>query len=100
MAIQTTRETGKVTIRIIGELNFRSHNEFRLAYHDLPANSFTRFIVDFKETTFMESSAFGMLLLLLEHAGNDRTRVHLVNSHGVVRNLLRVAHFHELFTMD
>lgn len=100
MPIQVLQEDGKLTIRITGEFNYRAHQEFRHAYELAPAKSNTRFVVDFKETSFMESSAFGMLLLLLEHAGGERSRVHLLNSHGVVRKLLQVAHFQDLFTMD
>jgi anti-anti-sigma regulatory factor len=47
----------------------------------------------------MDSSALGMLLLLREHAGGDRSEIRIVNANTALRGTLRVAGFDKLFTL-
>jgi anti-anti-sigma factor len=85
-----------LTIAIKGRFDFGSHQAFRDAYerfYKVPQV----YIVDLKETTYMDSSALGMLLLLRDHAGGDNSEVRVINSSSDVRKILAISNFDKLF---
>ena len=53
-----------------------------------------------KDTTYMDSSALGMLLLLRDHAGGDTAEVQVVNSNSDVRKILGISNFDKLFDIS
>ena len=50
-----------------------------------------------KETTYLDSSALGMLLLLRDHAGGDQAEVEIVNCSPDVKKILTISNFDQLF---
>ncbi len=88
-----------LTIHIAGRFDFSAHQSFRRTYEELPKapESYT---VDLADTTYMDSSALGMLLLLRDHAGGDEAHVRLVNCHENVRKILTISNFEQLFEID
>lgn len=98
MAITTLRTNGGNTlkIRIDGRFDFSSHQAFRNAYegNDKPVEDY---LVDMTETTYLDSSALGMLLLLRDYAGGDHARVTLSNCNDDVRRILTISNFEQLF---
>ena len=89
----------KLTIAITGRFDFGSHQAFRDAYerfYKVPQV----YIVDLKETTYMDSSALGMLLLLRDHAGGDNSEVQVINSSSDVRKILAISNFDKLFDIN
>jgi anti-anti-sigma factor len=88
-----------LTIVIKGRFDFGSHQHFRNAYerHDKVPDTY---IVDLKETTYLDSSALGMLLLLRDHAGGDDSEVRVVNSSSDVRKILAISNFDKLFDIN
>jgi anti-anti-sigma factor len=89
----------KLTITIKGRFDFGSHQAFRDAYerfYKVPE----LYIVDLKETTYMDSSALGMLLLLRDHAGGDSSDVRVINSNPDVRKILAISNFDKLFDIS
>lgn len=100
MSITTTRTNGGSTlkIRIDGRFDFSSHQAFRDAYEgtDKPVENY---VVDMCETTYLDSSALGMLLLLRDHAGGDSARVSIANCNNDVRRILTISNFEQLFTI-
>jgi anti-anti-sigma factor len=89
----------KLTIAIKGRFDFGSHQLFRDAYerfYKVPQV----YIVDLKETTYMDSSALGMLLLLRDHAGGDNSEVQVINSSSDVRKILAISNFDKLFDIN
>ena len=86
----------KLTIVIKGRFDFGSHQSFRDAYeryYKVPKS----YVVDLKETTYMDSSALGMLLLLRDHAGGDASEIRVINSNSDVRKILAISNFDKLF---
>ena len=86
----------KLTIVIKGRFDFGSHQSFRDAYeryYKVPK----AYVVDLKETTYMDSSALGMLLLLRDHAGGDESEIRVINSNSDVRKILAISNFDKLF---
>ena len=89
----------KLTIVVKGRFDFGSHQTFRDAYarfYKVPES----YVVDLKETTYMDSSALGMLLLLRDHAGGDQSEVRVVNSNSDVRKILAISNFDKLFDIS
>ena len=89
----------KLTIAIKGRFDFGSHQAFRDAYerfYKVPE----LYVVDLKETTYMDSSALGMLLLLRDHAGGEEAEVQVINSNCDVRKILAISNFDKLFDIS
>ncbi|MCR4542467.1 STAS domain-containing protein [Pseudomonas sp. 18.1.10] len=89
----------KLTIAIKGRFDFGSHQTFRESYerfYKVPE----LYVVDLKDTTYMDSSALGMLLLLRDHAGGDNSDVQVVNSNSDVRKILAISNFDKLFDIS
>lgn len=92
-------QQSEVTIAIDGRFDFSLHKAFRDAYRDIPSGS-KQFRVDLSRTSYLDSSALGMLLLLREHAGGDSARIRIVGCGEDVLRVLRIANFHRLFAID
>ncbi|MFJ5300348.1 STAS domain-containing protein [Pseudomonas sp. SLFW] len=85
----------QLTIKIKGRFDFSTHQDFRGAYEK--ENKAKRYVVDLKETNYLDSSALGMLLLLRDHAGGDRSDVRLENCSNDVQKILAISNFSKLF---
>ncbi|MFE8069508.1 STAS domain-containing protein [Marinobacteraceae bacterium S3BR75-40.1] len=98
MSITTNRknEGSTLEIHIDGRFDFSSHQAFRDAYEDADQNVET-YVVDMKNTTYLDSSALGMLLLLRDYAGGDSANVTLANCNDDVRRILTISNFEQLF---
>ncbi|TBU95404.1 STAS domain-containing protein [Phytopseudomonas dryadis] len=86
----------ELTIVIQGRFDFGAHQEFRNAYERVDVRP-KRYVVDLKATTYLDSSALGMLLLLRDHAGGDRAQIRLLNCNADVRKILSISNFEQLF---
>lgn len=99
MAIWSTEaSTGELTIKIEGRFDFSAHQEFRDAY-EKSADFSGNFVVDMQDTTYLDSSALGMLLLLRDHAGGDDSNIEIVNCNADVKKILTISNFEQLFTI-
>ncbi|MTI97094.1 MAG: STAS domain-containing protein [Marinobacter adhaerens] len=100
MPIQTRRDDNGQTlvISIEGRFDFSTHQAFRDAYeHGDPA--VRNYIVDLSDTTYLDSSALGMLLLLRDYAGGDSARIVIENCNNDVRRILSISNFEQLFNI-
>lgn len=90
---------GQLTIGIKGRFDFRIYDSFRNAYADV-GESITTYVVNLEAAEYMDSSALGMLLLLREFAGGDEADIQLVAPNDEIRNVLDIANFGKLFTIN
>lgn len=88
-----------LTIVIKGRFDFGSHQTFREAYERFYKGP-ELYVVDLKGTTYMDSSALGMLLLLRDHAGGEESEVRVINSNSDVRKILAISNFDKLFDIS
>lgn len=92
MSIQAVEDPqGSVTIAISGRFDFNAHREFREAMKSVKAEA--PCVVDLHETTYLDSSALGMLLLLKDSSAEVR----IEGCSSEVRRVLEIANFHRLF---
>jgi anti-anti-sigma factor len=87
-----------VTISVAGRLDFHCHDEFRKAYESDAPGDVAAYVVDLRQTDYIDSSALGMLLLLRE-AVSDVDKVRIVNCQAAVRRILEIANFDRLFVV-
>jgi anti-anti-sigma factor len=96
MGVQVVRNNSDSTvIKILGRFDFSCHGEFRQAYSGHPAGG--NIVVDMGETSYVDSAALGMLLLLRDHAASTNSPVVIANCQGQPREVLRIANFDRLF---
>ncbi len=99
--VQVSEDGRTVTIKIMGHFRHEMHVEFRDAYENAPVKvGEPNFVIDLMETDTLDSSALGMLLLLREHVGGDRSRVLIKNCDKVTKEVFDIANFDKLFTID
>ncbi|WP_328986734.1 STAS domain-containing protein [Thiorhodovibrio winogradskyi] len=89
----------QVIIKIDGRFDFAQHKAFRDAYRDISPGSKT-YVVDLSATSYLDSSALGMLLLLREHAGGDASPVRIQGCGEDVQRVLKIANFEKLFRIE
>jgi anti-anti-sigma factor len=99
IAAHTSSDGKAVTIDISGRFDFSMHREFRQVYEQDHTGA-TRYILNLRQTEYMDSSALGMLLLLREHAGGDRANIKIVQCSPEVKKILTIANFNQLFCLD
>ncbi|KXS52896.1 STAS domain-containing protein [Marinobacter persicus] len=85
-----------LVIRVDGRFDFSTHQAFRDAYEQADP-AIKRYVVDLSDTTYLDSSALGMLLLLRDHAGGDSARISIENCNSDVRRILSISNFEQLF---
>ena len=100
MSIAASHSTdGKtLTIKIDERFDFTAHSALRAAY----ANNHPRYesyVLDLRDTRYMDSSALGMLLQMLEHAGGARSAIRIRNAKPAIKEILSVANFQQLMTI-
>lgn len=98
MEFSVDKQTQAVTITLDCCFDVSSYEYFKsLITENLTDNNL--FVVDFKATEFLDSSALGMLLLLREKTHGDKSRIKLVNVGDAAQKILNVAQFQQLFNI-
>ncbi len=99
VSAQQSADGTQLVISIQGRFDHQVHQDFRDSYEQA-GDGCTAYIVDLRQTVYLDSSALGMLLLLRDHAGGDKASIRIVNCSPDVRNVLQVANFGQLFEID
>ena len=99
MSISTTENNGKLSLRIDGRFDFSIHQDFRAAYENADDSIF-KYEIDMRTTTYLDSSALGMLLLLRDYAGGDNSNVSIINTSADVKKILTISNFEQLFKVS
>ncbi|WP_127470812.1 STAS domain-containing protein [Thiomicrorhabdus aquaedulcis] len=99
MSLNIKEKNNVVTIAIEGSFDVSGYQAFKevIETHNDPQ---THFIVECKHASYLDSSALGMLLLLREKTAGDQKRLKLVNVHGDVASILKIAQFDRLFSIN
>lgn len=95
---QFDESTKTLTLSVQGRFDYTCQKAFREAFANKPAS--LHFVVDLSKVEYMDSSALGMLLLLRDHSGGGHSGIVLKGGSDAVANVLRMARFERLFTLD
>lgn len=93
-----TGDGREATIRISGRFDFSQNQEFRSVLEGAGANV-EKFVVDLRETDYVNSSALGMLLVLRDKVGGQKERVRIVNVNPDVKKISTIANFGQMFAI-
>ncbi|TDO98294.1 STAS domain-containing protein [Marinomonas balearica] len=96
--ISCVKSDGVATIKIQGAFDFSCHKAFSDVYEKVKSERDIR--VDFSETTYLDSSALGMLILLRDHAKIKNGSVVLISPDETVNDALKMANFDRLFKIE
>ena len=96
MPVSASDQGPEVTIRVTGRFDFSTHQEFRQVHEDHKGEG-KRFVVDMRGADYMDSSALGMLLMLRE---DSLDTVRITNCRDELRNILAIANFYKIFTIE
>ena len=101
MTIQSkfSHDTSELVISVEGRFDFSSHQEFCAAYENVESMP-EQFTIDMRSTSYLDSSALGMLLLLRDFAGGDHAKILIINSNEDVRKILTISNFEQLFDIQ
>lgn len=89
----------EISIAIDDRFDFSVHQEFRDAYSDCLANG-AQITLDLSKTSYMDSSALGMILLLKDHVEKISGTLIIANPNEAVNKILEIAQFHRLMTIE
>jgi anti-anti-sigma factor len=95
--ISVEQEDNTTTITVQGDFVFDVNREFRDAYQASPPTN--AFVVDLKDTAYMDSAGLGMLIQLRDFAGGQAASIRLVGLNDTIRTILNVANFSRLFEL-
>lgn len=101
MTIKTNflKDNNQLIINIDDRFDFSLHQHFRDSYTSVESKN-THFILDLSQTTYMDSSALGMILLLKDHAETLAGKIVIRKPSETVNKILEIAQFHRLLTIE
>lgn len=98
ISLQIKNENSRISVT--GKFTFVYHREFRESYESALANQEVKTLdIELGGVDYMDSSALGMLLLVKDKAAANNVTLSLLNPKGLVKDILEVANFGQLFTI-
>ena len=100
MTISTeySSESRTMNITVHGRFDFKLVNQFRDAYSS-HQNSVASYVIDFRDTDYMDSSGLGMLLNLKRQV-DTATPITLTNCKPQLKKILLASRFDKKFTIQ
>ncbi|MCO4798805.1 MAG: STAS domain-containing protein [Colwelliaceae bacterium] len=99
MTLRIFESKDTITISIEDRFDFSLHQRFRDAYTECKNNG-CEIIIDLSKTTYMDSSALGMILLVKDHVEKLSGTLKITNPSVTVNKILEIAQFHRLITIE
>lgn len=99
MTVQILRKNNQIIITPPERFDFSLHQIFRDSYINVESHNKV-LVLDLSLTSYMDSSALGMILLLKEHADNVSASVIIRKPNATVNKILEIAQFHRLFIIE
>lgn len=102
MSIVTTVSSDKksIHINISGRFDYKNTKDFRHAYDTTEAGDGATYFINLNHSSYLDSSALGVLLLLREKACKLGGNVILDRPSESACSILKVANFDTLFTIN
>jgi anti-anti-sigma factor len=98
MLVSTIAQNDTIIITLSGSFTFLDQVAFRKSYEDQINGNTKKYILDFRQVTFIDSSSLGMMLLLNDYVNNNlKNKITLLNPTHQVLSIFKVANFQKLF---
>ena len=88
-------DNSTMTIRISGMFDLSVQGDFRDAYES--GDSVNKYILDMCDTEYMDSAAFGMLLVFRDHVGGDDSNIEIENANEDIKKSFSMLQFDRMF---
>ena len=86
----------ELIISVKGRFDFSALQVFRNAYENIESSP-KKYVVDLRDSDYLDSSALGMLLALRDFAGGDAADIKIINCNPDVKKILMITKLEELF---
>lgn len=97
---KTTYSDKEITINVGPTFSHNTVTKFEMKFiQTIIENKNIKVILDFKETTKIDSSALGLLLVFREYLDVKGSSISLNNTSEYVRGVIKTANFHRLFKL-
>lgn len=101
MAITTkTLAEGQYEISLDETFDFNCVEEFRKAYESISSSKPKKFIIDFRSTHYMDSSALGMLINMQKFWEGTCGDIRIINANPQVKKIFAISRFDKKFTIE
>lgn len=92
-------ENKELLIKLHDRFDFTCLKNFRMAYETImsPVN---KYVIDFNESDYIDSSGLGMLLALKDYAGGEEAEIILINCNYQIRKIFCVTKLEDLFKFE
>lgn len=92
---------GVATLSLRGRFDFSQYSVFKEQQQKiLEEPGLKAVVLDVRGLDYLDSAALGIMLVLLDRAREVNAPVTIRNAQGVVREILDVAHFDRMFTIE
>lgn len=91
-------DANTVTIAIKGMFDLSVQQDFRKAYEEEEKTK--DFIIDMHQTEYMDSAAFGMLLVFRDYLGGDKAKVVIKNASDDIKKSFEILQFDRMFLLE
>lgn len=98
MSIQISKQGDLATIKLDGKFDFDSVQPFRDAYSSY--KDCRNFLIDFRDTDYMDSSGLGMLINMRRELGEEQATIKLVNCRPQIKKVLLISRFDKYFEIN
>ena len=95
----STPDGKELTIKVQGRFDFSALQNFRNAYESLSKPA-AKYVIDLRESDYLDSSALGMLLALRDYAGGDSSDIKIINCKPDVKKILAITKLDDLFKIE
>ncbi len=99
LQVQENTEKNSINIAIEERFDFSLHKEFKEAYTHCTKQGLN-ISLDLSKTSYMDSSALGMILLLKDHIEALSGQLTIFKPSDAVYKVLEIAQFHRLMTIE
>ena len=97
LIVTKLEDKNEITIEVQGTFDHELHRDFRAAYRNEDMN--VTYVINLHKAEYMNSAALGMLLLLREHAGGEKSNISINGCRQNIRKTFEIAKFDQLFTI-
>lgn len=91
-------ENQTLVIQVSGRFTFDLQREFRDAYEK--HNNKRHFIIDLRETDYLDSSALGMILILNDTTMKNNAKLKIINCRPTIKKIFELANLDKLIQIS
>lgn len=101
MQVAIDRQDGRVEVKLSGRFDLTGNLTFRNATRPLLNDASVKTIlIDFRQVSYLDSTALGLLLLLREQAVAANKELVLTHCGPELTRVLSISQFHRLFRIE